>query len=228
MTMITYQSHGQVLVGDSKIEDPSDGSQIVQSGVFDSIGVDWKKIFETRELDFNGDGINDYIFFVSPDNEYSKSYKEIWMTRDYQVLKFIDRPFNDHEYLWIVNIDEDSEPEILLATEDGGKTKYCFINQDLKNGNDSIQFYFSPIILKNKTECIGNPWSISELITLNRKGKIDLRCFIDQKVAETINNGLPIWQKILPIICFQGQCGDKGIRHKFKWLTFQEIIQGIK
>jgi hypothetical protein len=185
--------------------------------------------FITIHVDFNGDGLKDYICQPDISTNPVEPYTEIWINSAFKKVKSVPRYIMDYDYFRFVNIDSDPEPEIYSASGYSDGIDYCFIDQNLKTGKDSILFYFNPIILENDNIYWGYPWDIENLIVKNEGGSLKVRCSLDHEI---IRDGViiePEWQEIFPIICFTGHSTQPDVHigqiNKFEWLDINDLLE---
>jgi len=122
-------------------------------------------IEKVEQIDFNANGINDYICRVRFDNNVVKEY---WITDSNKIVKIFD-DIPSYNYRWFVNLDDDKEKEIIFARgyEDG--IDYFFVNFDRKTQKMVTLFYFNPIIKQGIDYFWGYPWDIDKLIVDDNK-----------------------------------------------------------
>ena len=187
--------------------------------------------FQTIHVDFNGDGLKDYICQPDYKTNLIDPHKEIWINSDFKKVKSIEKYWMDYDFFWFVNIDSDPEPEILSATGYSDGIDYCFIDQDLKTGNNTILFYFNPVILDSDNEYWGYPWDIKNLLLKLENGQIKVKCSLDHDVERDGEITRPDSQSQFPVICFTGKSTQPNIKvgqiNGFEWLTIKEIMNKI-
>lgn len=185
--------------------------------------------FRTIRVDFNGDRQVDYICQPDLKDNLIDPHKEIWINSDFKKVKTIDKYLMDYDYFWFVNIDSDPEPEIFSATGYSDGIDYCFIDQDLATGKDSILFYFNPVILNSDNKFWGYPWDINDLQIKLDNGLIKIKCSLDHKITRDGEITRPDWQSQFPVICFTGKSTQPNINvgrvNGFEWLTITEILE---
>jgi len=221
LIFISSQAYGQGFIEMDTIETPNE-LLVMFSG----------HSYRTIHVDFNGDGNKDYICQPDLRDNPIEPYQEIWIDSDFKKVKTIDKYLEDYNYFWFVNIDSDPEPEIFSATGYSDGIDYCFIDQDLETGKDSILFYFNPVILDNDKKYWGYPWDITDLIILNDKGLLKVRCSLDHEITRNGEITRPDWQSIFPVICFKGHSTQPNIKvgqiNSMEWLEIIEICKRIK
>ena len=191
------------------------------------------QIKKTFLVDFDGNGTKDYICQINiQDTTKPVYFKEIWINSEYKIIKTIDKSPKDYEFVWFVNIDDDPEPEIFSASGWCEGIDYCFIDQDLQKGSESVLFYFYPVIIENNKIFWGYPWDIEKILTQFKNNRIKLRCSLDHKVFDDGEITRPDWQKVFPVICFTGHSTQPNITvgkiKRFEWLNTHDIIDKIK
>ena len=187
--------------------------------------------FQTIHVDFNGDGLRDFICQPRYKTELIDPHKEIWINSDFKKAKSVEKYWMDYDYFWFVNIDSDPEPEILSATGYSDGIDYCFIDQDLATGKDSILFYFNPVILNANKKYWGYPWDITDLRIKLDNGLVKIKCSLDHTITRDGEITRPDWQKQFPVICFSGQSTQPNINigqiNGFEWLSISEILDKV-
>ena len=189
------------------------------------------RITKTFQVDFTGDGINDYICHLDFQDKTKSVYKEIWINSQFKIIKTIEKYSMDYDFFWFVNIDNDPEPEILSATGYSDGIDYCFIDQDLRKGRDKVLFYFNPVIIDGDSKYWGYPWGISDLLIKMDNGFIKIKCSLDHEITRDGVITRADWQKKIPVICFSGHSTQPDIKvgkvNGFEWLTISEIMDKI-
>jgi hypothetical protein len=220
LILIANVCYGQGFVKMDTIDNPTRLTQMINGSI--------KRTFR---VDFSGDGLSDYICQLDSIEQETASYKEIWITSDFKIIKTIDKYVMDYDFFWFANLDNDLEPEIFSAAGYSDGIDYCFIDQDLKTGNDKILFYFNPVIIDNENKYWGYPWDISDLIIQEKQGQIRLHCSLDHDITRDGAIKRPDWQNIFPVICFTGQSTQPNIKvgqiNRLDWLEINEIIEKI-
>lgn len=116
-------------------------------------------------VDFNGDGVEDYIVSVPADEEVpGKTYttKEYWITSEYQVVRtrqYFRTPIYDR---WFVNLDDDAEPELLVCAgyEDGVDCVFRDQTDGLRAQEFLLQFV--PIMLADTDDDTPHTWGLPD------------------------------------------------------------------
>ncbi len=213
-------SHGQGFVKMDTIENPTKLDNIFS-------GID----FQTIHVDFNGDGLKDYICQPNYKTELIDPHKEIWINSDFKKVKSIEKYWMDYDFFWFVNIDSDPEPEIFSATGHSDGIDYCFIDQGLATGKNSILFYFNPVIFDSNRKYWGYPWDIEDLMIKLENGQIKVKCSLDHEIERDGEITRPDSQSLFPVICFSGKSTQPNINvgqiNGFEWLTITEIMDKI-
>lgn len=143
-------------------------------------------ITETRTVDFDGDGRDDYLAFqssISGDQvEDADGYVgyEVWVTSDLRVVKRTPRANAVFHDRWFVNLDHDPVPEVIyvLLYEDSSEVSVYELN--LK-GNDKLLFDLNPVIIdraRGNQEYWGYAWDIKNIIARRNRGEIEVLCAI--------------------------------------------------
>lgn len=220
LILLANLTHGQGFVKMDTIENPTE-----LNGTF--AGLD----FQTIHVDFNGDGLKDYICQPDYKTELIDPHKEIWINSDFKKVKSIEKYWMDYDFFWFVNIDSDPEPEIFSATGYSDGIDYCFIDQDLKTGENSILFYFNPVILDSDKKYWGYPWDIKDLMIKIESGQVKIKCSLDHKIERDGEISRPDSQSQFPVICFTGKSTQPNINigqiNGFEWLTINEVMDKI-
>ncbi len=188
------------------------------------------KIKDIEEIDFDGDGIKDYICKSIPNDEGQQ--KEYWINSNFKIIKNKVLYNDGRLYRQFINLDEDKEPEVFEVEvfEDGAD--YVILDQDLKNGNDKIILYYNPVIIENNNYYWGYPWDVTSIMTKKENGKVKLLCSLDHQIIRDGNEEIaPKDQKQLPVIFFHGKHTQESNVDKIsniKWLTLKEIVKRIR
>jgi hypothetical protein len=187
--------------------------------------------FQTIHVDFNGDGLKDYICQPDYKTKLIDPHKEIWINSDFEKVKSIEKYWMDYDFFWFVNIDSDPEPEIFSATGYSDGIDYCFIDQDLTTGKNSILFYFNPVILDSEKEYWGYPWDIKNLLVKLENGQVKIKCSLDHNIERDGEITRPDSQSQFPVIYFIGKSTQPNINvgqiKRFEWLTITEIMNKV-
>ncbi|MEO9219916.1 MAG: hypothetical protein ABI315_15175 [Bacteroidia bacterium] len=188
-------------------------------------------INRTFQVDFDGDGFSDYICQLDFQDTTKDVYKEIWINSHYKIVKTIEKYSMDYDFFWLVNIDNDPEPEIFSAAGYSDGIDYCFIDQDIKNGKDRILLYFNPVIDDSDENYWGYPWDIKDLMIRLDNGLFKLKCSINNEIERDGEITIPDWQKGFPVICFSGHSNQPDIKvgtiGAWEWLTISEILDKV-
>jgi len=187
--------------------------------------------FQTIYVDFDGDGLKDYICQPNYKTELIDPHNEIWINSKFKKVKSFEKYWMDYDFFWFVNIDSDPEPEIFSATGYSDGIDYCFIDQDLATGKNSILFYFNPMILNSDYKYWGYPWDIKDLLVKLVNGQLKVKCSLDHKIERDGEITRPGSQSQFPVICFTGKStqphSNIGQINKFEWLTITELMKRI-
>ena len=190
------------------------------------------KIAETRTIDFDGDKKLDYIVFVN-DKSKGEIGTKFWINSKSKVVKRQVWNYADADFLWFINLDGDSIPEIISAWgyEDG--IDYSIYKQNFNGQDDTLLLVFNPVIIdfsRKKKTYWGYPWDISDVLAKSKGNNFELFCSFNHKI-ETYgdNSNVPESQKRVPVIFFSGkttqpQSTVEKVETK-KWLNIREIIQ---
>ncbi len=220
LILISNLIQGQGFVKMDTIKNPTELKEIFS-------GLD----FQTIQVDFNGDGLRDYICQPDYKTELIDPHKEIWINSDFKIVKSVEKYWMDYDFFWFVNIDSDPEPEIFSATGYSDGIDYCFIDQDLKTGKDSILFYFNPVILDSDNEYWGYPWDIKDILVKLENGQVKVKCSLDHDIKRDGEITRPNSQSQFPVICFTGKSTQPNINvgqiNGFEWLTISEIMDKV-
>lgn len=189
-----------------------------------------QKIKNIEKIDFDGDGIKDYICR----SHYNKKgqLNEYWINSNFKIVKTKSLYNDDRLFRHFINLDNDIEPEIFEVEvfEDGAD--YVILDQDLKTGSDKIIIYYNPILIENNNYYWGYPWDVTNIIHKKEDGKVKLYCSLDHKITREGNEEIdPKNQKQLPVIFFNGihtQETDLEEISNPKWLSLEEIIKLIE
>ncbi len=61
--------------------------------------------FQTIHVDFNGDGLRDYICQPDYKTELIDPHQEIWLNTEFKKVKSVEKYWMDYDFFWFVNID---------------------------------------------------------------------------------------------------------------------------
>jgi hypothetical protein len=147
--------------------------------------ADWGEVYAAREipvtadlralcgpeveraetLDFNGDGVEDYIVSAPADEEVpGRTYttKEYWITSEYQVVRTRQYFRTTIWDRWFVNLDADPEPEILTCAgyEDGVDCAFADQTEGLRKQEFLLQFV--PIVLADVKDDTPHTWGLPD------------------------------------------------------------------
>jgi hypothetical protein len=220
LILSTNLMHGQGFVEMDTIKNPTELKD-VSSG----------RKFQTIHVDFDGDGLKEYICQTDPKTGMIDQHNEIWIDSDFKKVKSIEKDRDGYDFFRFVNIDSDSEPEIFSATGYPEGMDYCFIDQDLKSGKDVIMFYFNPVILDSENRYWGYPWDITDILLKLENGQVKVKCSLDHDIEMEGEVTRPETQSQCPVICFSGKSTQPGVKvgriNGFEWLTMKEIMDRI-
>ena len=166
------------------------------------VGAIQGDIKEVLSIDLDGNGQKDFIVVVETEERYK--YEQYWFSSDLELWLKQVRYEVGIEYIWFVNLDDDPTLEIFYATgyEDG--IDYCFSDFDLSNGQETVMFYFDPIIIENEKMYWGYPWDITDIKMSQEKGTkiyVSLNHDIDRFEAQIKR---PENQPQFPVVFFSG------------------------
>lgn len=190
------------------------------------------KIIKSFLVDFTGDNKKDYICQIGSNDQTQSYFTEYWISSEFKTLKMVKKYEMDFNYFWLVNIDNDKEPEIFSATgyEDG--IDYAFYDQDLIKGKDSILFYFNPVIIEEEKRYWGYPWDISNIIIKIEGNKIYLKSSTEHDINNDGEITIPKDQNQLPVIFFIGDSTQPDVSiadiRKINFKTLNELMNEIK
>lgn len=189
-----------------------------------------EKIEKTETIDFNGDGILDYICQTKADslgigNEY-------WISSDYKTIKKTKCYSDGFYYRWFINLDNDPEPEMFEVIGDEDGADYIITDQNLVTGKNTTLQYINPIIIENDKKYWGYAWDIKSIIARTNGTVTELFCSLNHTIIRDGNEEYdPKHQKQMPVLFFTGhhtqESGDHDIQ-KAQWLTLEEIIKRTK
>jgi len=192
------------------------------------------RIAETRTIDFDGDKKADYIVFVEDKTKGEIGFK-LWINSKSEVVKNQSWDYVESDFLWFINLDEDSIPEIISAYgfEDG--IDYSIYKQNFNGQEDTLLLVFNPVIIDSsrggKTYW-GYPWDVSDVLAKLSGTGFKLFCSFNHKIesdGDGDNSIVPVWQNRLPVIFFSGKTTQPQMTvekiETRKWLNIREIIQ---
>ena len=193
------------------------------------------KIAETRTVDFDGDKKADYIISVEDKTEGELGEK-FWINSKLEIVKTQSWNYIETDFLWFIDLDGDSIPEIISASgfEDG--IDYSIYKQNFNGQEDTLLLVFNPVIIdgsRGKKTYWGYPWDISDVLVKSNGGKFELFCSFNHKIVtggdDGDNSNVPEWQKRVPVILFSGRTTQPQMTvaeiETRKWLNIREIIQ---
>lgn len=216
MLLATHLTLGQQFAKMDTVETPTKLREIIP-----------QQIELTIRVDFTGDEQYDYICKLKHEPANEPTYKEIWISSEMKIIKTLEKYPMDYDFFWLINIDNDPEPEILNASGFSDGIDYWFSDQNLLTGIDEILFYFSPIIVETNKTYWGYPWDITSLSIKTENAHTKLKCSLDHTVSRDDDYTLPDWQKALPIIVFQGRPTQPEMQttslKNCQWLTIEKI-----
>lgn len=123
-------------------------------------------------VDFNGDGVEDYIVWAPyagpevPGKTFSNT--EYWITSEYRVARTRPLYVTPIYKRWLVNLDDDPEPEILVESgyEDGSD----FLLYDQTDGlrGQELLLHVQPMLVSEEMDGIRHAWGTTEYLGLTR------------------------------------------------------------
>jgi hypothetical protein len=186
-----------------------------------------EKIESCESIDFNGDGLNDYICRAENGDKGVKN--EYWFFSDFTFYKkrWVTSEGAYHRHF--INLDEDPEPEYFEAELYCDGADYSLVDQNLKTKVDSLVLYFNPAIISDGKIYWGYPDDITDIITHKESNYYSLYCSLNHKVIREGNEEMdPIHQKQLPVIFFKGKHNDISMMDEnIKELKFSKLNQII-
>jgi len=163
-------------------------------------------VIKTESVDFNGDRKLDYIVFVKTGLEDEPLRREYWFDSNFNLFKKVDLFIMDYNFKFFVNIDQDSVPEILRAKGYSDGIDYYFTKQNMKAKDETVLFYFNPIIKKTvsnkKSYYWGYPWCLKTIFLHTENEIIKINCSLNHSIIRDGEILFPENQSILPIIIF--------------------------
>lgn len=153
----------------------------------------------------------------------------------YSLFKKDDLYNLDYDFKFFVNLDNDSVPEIIRASGYSDGINYYITKQNLETPNESILFYFNPIIKRienNKfTYYWGYAWTLNSIL-LSINGETKILCSLNHTIKNEGEIYHPENQIQFPAIIFSGE-PKSSYEYPEKisqteWLTIDEIINRIR
>jgi hypothetical protein len=193
-------------------------------------------ITHTYSVDFNGDKKADYISIKKNILNTEPYATEYWYNSDFSLYRKVDLFNMDYDIKYFINLDNDSIPEILRAQGYSDGIDYFFTKQNIKNKNESVLFYFNPIIKSVNNDTLvyywGYPWTLDSIFLLSKKNEIKLLCSLNHSITRDGEIFRPKNQVIFPAILFSGE-PKSNFEYTEKisqveWLTLDSIIEMIK
>lgn len=182
-------------------------------------------IYSVEEIDFTGDKIADFICKVKPNSK--RQGIEYWISSDFKIIRQNVYYLDGFTHRRFANLDKDIEPEIFETEGDEDWIGYTFYDLDLKTGKRKVILHFNPIINENNK----NYWVTTEnkvsLKTRNNDGVIELLCSLNTPILNEEDEDLPINQKSIPILYFNGRQNSDIITQSIsnkEWFSLENII----
>jgi hypothetical protein len=182
-------------------------------------------ISEVEEIDFTGDKITDYICKVKPSSK--RQGIEYWISSDFKIIRQNIYYLDGFTHRRFANLDIDIEPEIFETEGDEDWIGYTLYDLDLKNGKRKVMLNFNPIINENNKNYWVTPENKVSLKTRNNDGVIEFLCSLNTPILNEEDEDLPIYQKSIPVIYFNGQHNSEIITESIsqkEWLSLENII----
>jgi len=177
------------LISPKKIKTPEKIRNMIQAN-----------IISTEAIDYTGNGKLDFLCKTIEGEDGNKILKEYWISSNWEIDR-IKKIEYEYDYKWFINLDSDSELEIIKAQGESEGINYGIYNLNFHSKNDDLLFYFNPIIESNKLYYWGYPWEIENLKIDNYKIKTSLKHKIERDGAiQEFEN-----QILLPAIIFTGK-----------------------
>jgi hypothetical protein len=178
------------------------------------------------KVDFDGDGKQDFICEMIPDEMGKATTVEYWITSGLRLIKKKAKHGQDFDYYWFINLDDDAEPEIFSANgyEDG--IDYAIYDQDLKTGAETLVSYVNPVIFDDGRLHWGYPWDISDMITKKEFNSVLIKASFDHDIERDGEVTMPEPSKKFPVIFFYGhptQSSEVERIRKIRWLSIDEL-----
>lgn len=159
---------------------------------------------KTLTIDFTGDGEKDYLCYVKIKTSKGYYLEENWVTSSSEIMRSNIIHF-EYDYKWFIDLDGDNIPEIIKAQGESEGINYGIYKLDFSKKNDSIQFYFNPVIEYENSFFWGYPWEIEGIEIQQNK----IKCTLKHNI---IRDGViirPKWQNNFPVIIFKGITKEK-------------------
>lgn len=161
----------------------------------------FKNIEKTLEIDFTGDGINDYLCYTKKYNANGEyTLVENWITSSLKTLRTKDFVL-EYDYKWFIDLDNDKIPEIVKAQGESEGINYGLYKLDFSKPNDALLFYFNPVIEYKNEFFWGYPWEIKDIVLKHKLIKFTL----DHTIVRDGEIIRPKWQKVFPVLIFKGK-----------------------
>jgi hypothetical protein len=175
-------------------------------------------------VDFDGDGKKDYICWLTQSETVTHEY---WVTADLRLTKTIPKYDQEYDYLWLINLDDDPEAEIVRAIgyEDG--IDYSLLDPDGTGAKENLICYFNPVIIDGNAYYWGYPWDIIEIITFQANDIVFLQATLDHSIQRDGQVVIPRSPAKFPAIFFIGQPTHQDMTvteiKKIGWLTMDDL-----
>jgi hypothetical protein len=210
----------------------SSGQSFLKMDTLDQLPSELKemaagKFMRALKVDFNGDGKQDFICEMMPDQPSKATSIEFWITSELRTYKTKAKYGQDFDYFWFINLDEDKEPEIFTANgyEDG--IDYAIYDQDLQTQTETLVAYINPIIIEDSKLFWGYPWDISGMITKKDKQTIFIKASLDHDIQRDGEITIPDPTKKFPAVFFYGHSTQPDIEvgqiREINWMSLKEF-----
>jgi hypothetical protein len=200
------------------------------------VNIHHDSITNTYLVDFNGDKKDDYISIKRNLSNTEPYATEYWYNSDFCLYRKVDLYNMDYDIKYFINLDNDSIPEILRAQGYSDGIDYFFTKQNTKNKDESVLFYFIPIIKAVNHDTLayywGYPWTLDSILLFSNKNETKLSCSLNHSITRDGEVYQPKNQLIFPAIIFSGE-PKSGFEYteeigQVECLTIDTIIKMIK
>ena len=188
-----------------------------------------REIERVFQVDFTGDNIGDFIVQTKIDKEGKTT--EFWLTSDLLLFSRISKYIGDYDYIRLINLDNDPEPEIYSASGYSDGIDYTFYDLNMKTGNRELLFYFNPVIIENGKDFWGYPWDTDGVMVRTEGGVTMINSSEDHDIERDGEVTIPRNQKVLPVIFLTGhstqpEIGVEEIRNR-NWKTIEKVSKTV-
>ena len=146
------------------------------------VEISHDSIIHTYTVDFTGDKKPDYITIKKNEINTEPYAAEFWYNSDFSLYRKVDLYNFDFDFKYFINLDNDSIPEILRVQGYSDGVNYFFTRQNIKDKNETVLFYFNPIIRSTINDTLeynwGYPKTLDSILLISKNKELKLRVVI--------------------------------------------------